>query len=218
MPPRAQLRRPNGRAVSFHARRTPYNAPSATCRLPIGALSPLRTFNSAALALDIGAFARRQLPGESKRPSRWPKPRDRFPRNASRGQLRPCDRSPSIASSHGLSAALPSRANPEAGATRSAACRTPRHSAASKHSIVSPRRCWCLLLARFRQRRVSHGLAIGANQVSRDRHEHTGIERIAAPLACAATALRPRQSGGMTTSGRSRRGSRFRSGRLPTQR
>ena len=159
--------------------------------------------------------ARRQLPGESKRPSRWPKPRDRFPRNASRGQLRPCDRSPSIASSHGLSAALPSRANPEAGATRSAACRTPRHSAASKHSIVSPRRCWCLLLARFRQRRVSYGLAIGANQVSRDRHEHTGIERIAAPLACAATALRPRQSGGMTTSGRSRRGSRFRFGRLP---
>ena len=89
----------------------------------------------------IGTIAmspkRRQLPGESKRPSGWPKPRDRFPRNASRGQLRPCDRSPSISSSHGLSAALPSRANPEAGATRSAACRTPRHSAASKHSIVS---------------------------------------------------------------------------------
>ena len=51
--------RPNGRAVSRHARRAPYNAPSATWRLPIGAFSPLRTSTPQSLPLDIGAFVAR---------------------------------------------------------------------------------------------------------------------------------------------------------------
>jgi DNA replication protein DnaC len=36
----------------------PTTRPSATCRLPIGAFSPLRPSNSARLPLDIGAFAK----------------------------------------------------------------------------------------------------------------------------------------------------------------